>query len=119
MKWPQIYLGSIYGYVAIYNYDGSVAVTHSGVECGQGINTKVAQVAAFTLGIPLESISIKPNSNVTSANSIVTGSSSTSEMSCFVRIFFAIQRKHKIKCKCCLGHSKSMQYTFGAYSASS
>lgn len=84
MSWPGLYLGIIPGYVAIYHYDGTVAVTHGGVECGQGINTKVAQVAAFALGLPLESISVKPMDNVTSANAMVTGSSVTSEMSCYV-----------------------------------
>ncbi len=29
--------------VTIYHGDGSVNVTHGGVECGQGINTKVTK----------------------------------------------------------------------------
>ena len=34
--------------------DGSVLVQHGGVEIGQGIQTKMAQIGAQTLGIPLE-----------------------------------------------------------------
>lgn len=86
MQWPLFYYGTIPGYVAIYHYDGTVAVTHGGVECGQGINTKVAQVAAFALGLPLKSISVKPMDNVSSANAALTGSSCTSEMSCYVSV---------------------------------
>lgn len=84
MEWPLSYYGTISGYVAIYHSDGTVVVTHGGVECGQGINTKVAQVAAFALGVPLDSINVKPMDNVSSANSALTGSSCTSEMSCYV-----------------------------------
>lgn len=38
--------------------DGSVSVSHSGTEMGQGINTRMAQVAADALGVPLESVEI-------------------------------------------------------------
>ena len=34
-----------------------MAVSHGGVELGQGINTKVAQVVAYELGVPLDQVS--------------------------------------------------------------
>jgi xanthine dehydrogenase molybdopterin-binding subunit B len=34
-------------YIAVNNQDGSVVVSHSGAEVGQGIDTKLAQVWAF------------------------------------------------------------------------
>ncbi|MFQ6026033.1 MAG: molybdopterin cofactor-binding domain-containing protein [Dehalococcoidia bacterium] len=43
-------------YVIAYSDDGSVLVQHGGVESGQGIQTKMAQVAAATLDIPIEKI---------------------------------------------------------------
>ena len=70
--------------VTIYAEDGTVAISHGGVEIGQGINTKVAQVAAMTLGIPMVKIKIKPCSTVTSPNSDSTGKSTTSELNCAV-----------------------------------
>lgn len=82
------YLGSMPILVAIYQYDGSVAISHGGIEMGQGINTKAAQVAAHFLGIPLDMISVKPACNVISANSICSGGSMTSEAVSFVRFWF-------------------------------
>jgi xanthine dehydrogenase/oxidase len=73
--------------VNIYAEDGTVAIAHGGVEIGQGINTKVAQVAALTLGIPMVKISIKACSTVTSPNSQATGGSTTSEINCMVSVY--------------------------------
>ncbi|XP_078042324.1 uncharacterized protein LOC144472818 isoform X2 [Augochlora pura] len=80
---PMIYPLAIWGQfnalVAIYARDGTVSVTHGGIECGQGINTKVAQIAAHTLGINLSLVTVKPSNNLTAPNNFVTGGSITSE----------------------------------------
>ncbi|XP_076806780.1 uncharacterized protein LOC143450217 isoform X1 [Clavelina lepadiformis] len=68
--------------VSIYAFDGSVVISHGGIECGQGINTKVAQVAACKLGVPLELITVQRTSNISAANSTSTGGSTSSEMTC-------------------------------------
>ncbi|XP_068084723.1 uncharacterized protein [Anabrus simplex] len=79
MKYPIIYFGGYYSLVSIYHVDGSVAVCHGGTECGQGINTKVAQVAAKFLNIDLDMVTVKPANNLTAPNSMVSGASITSE----------------------------------------
>ncbi|KAH8311386.1 hypothetical protein KR044_006006 [Drosophila immigrans] len=66
--------------VAIYHADGSVVISHGGIEIGQGLNTKVAQVAAFVLGIPLERVRIETSNTITGANSFVTANSMASEV---------------------------------------
>jgi xanthine dehydrogenase/oxidase len=55
--------------------DGSVFVQHGGVEMGQGLHTKIAQVAAHTLGIPLEYIRIAGNSSDAIVNAPATAAS--------------------------------------------
>lgn len=86
MKYPIKFIGNYTAFVAIYHRDGTVAISHGGIESGQGLNTKMIQVAAFTLGIPMNMISVKPANNLIGANSFKTGGSSTSDMAGYVRV---------------------------------
>ncbi|XP_073980918.1 uncharacterized protein isoform X2 [Rhodnius prolixus] len=83
MNYPFKYWGAWYGMVSIFGMDGSVAVSHGGIEMGQGLNTKVAQVAAHILKIDLELISIKPTTTITAPNNTSTGGSLGSEAICY------------------------------------
>ncbi|XP_076038721.1 uncharacterized protein LOC143023927 isoform X2 [Oratosquilla oratoria] len=67
-------------HVTIYTHDGSVAVAHGGVEMGQGVNTKVAQVVANTLGIPLDLVKIRTTDSFVGSNSSSSAGSYTSDL---------------------------------------
>jgi len=41
MKYPLSFWGQFNAMVSVCARDGTVVVTHGGIECGQGINTKV------------------------------------------------------------------------------
>ena len=49
---------------------------------------KVAQVAAHTLGIDLDMVSVKPSNNIIAPNNSVTGGSITSESCAYVNIYY-------------------------------
>jgi xanthine dehydrogenase/oxidase len=46
LKYALSYTGNFSALVSIYAVDGTVAVAHGGIECGQGINTKVSSTYA-------------------------------------------------------------------------
>lgn len=77
-------LGYYNALVSIRHHDGSVLVSHGGIEMGQCIHTKVAQVCAYELGVPLEKVSIKSTNNLVNPNLLWTGGSVTSELCCKV-----------------------------------
>ena len=81
--YPVIYYGNYSALVSIYRGDGTVTVATGGVEMGQGINTKAAQVCAYELGVPLEFVNIVPNYSFVAANNVFSGSSITSESVCY------------------------------------
>lgn len=60
--------------------DGSVLLTHGGIEMGQGLLTKTVQVCSQCLGIPTDQIHISENSTNTVANAIVTAAAISSDM---------------------------------------
>ncbi|RZC77502.1 hypothetical protein C5167_001723 [Papaver somniferum] len=65
--------------VQVYT-DGTVLVTHGGVETGQGLHTKVAQIAASSFHLPLNSIFISETSTDKVPNSSPTAASASSDM---------------------------------------
>ncbi|MEZ4229883.1 MAG: xanthine dehydrogenase molybdopterin binding subunit [Polyangiaceae bacterium] len=65
--------------VLIYR-DGSVQVNHGGTEMGQGLHTKMRQVAAHTLGIPLASVRIMPTRTDKVPNTSATAASSGTDL---------------------------------------
>jgi xanthine dehydrogenase/oxidase len=80
-------LGYYNALVSVRHSDGSVAVSHGGIEMGQGLSTKVAQSCAHELGVPLEKISVKATNNLVNPNALWTGASVTSELCCRVSFF--------------------------------
>lgn len=82
MRYPIHYIASFAIYIAIYNGDGTVVVSHGGCEMGQGVNTKVAQVVAFMLEIPLSFVSVAPFDSIVMANRSMAAASIASESVC-------------------------------------
>ncbi|CAH2267495.1 jg22583 [Pararge aegeria aegeria] len=83
MLFPVQFYGNYTAMVSVYRGDGTVTVTTGGVEMGQGVNTKAAQVCAYELGIPLENVSVIPNYSFVAANNVFSGSSIVSECVCY------------------------------------
>ena len=81
MKYPALWKDGYYSVnMSVFNHDGSVSLSHGGIEIGQGIHTKLAQVCAYELGIPLEMVTVKTANNTFNANSQWTGGSVTTEI---------------------------------------
>lgn len=76
MGWAGYNAGVTLG---VRSSDGSIVVTHSGTEIGQGINTKVAQAVAMALGVDLSLIKVERASTHKVVNGGTTGGSGTSE----------------------------------------
>ncbi|XP_058060425.1 xanthine dehydrogenase [Anopheles bellator] len=60
--------------------DGTVLLTHGGTEMGQGLHTKMIQVAATTLGIPFDRIHISETSTDKVPNTSATAASAGSDL---------------------------------------
>jgi xanthine dehydrogenase molybdopterin binding subunit len=60
--------------------DGSVMVNHGGTEMGQGLHTKILQIAAKELGISKENITISPTNTSKVPNSSATAASSGTDL---------------------------------------
>jgi xanthine dehydrogenase large subunit len=65
--------------VLIYR-DGSVQVNHGGTEMGQGLHTKIRQIAAASLGLPATAIRIMPTRTDKVPNTSATAASASTDL---------------------------------------
>lgn len=81
MRWP-IRFGPYRMTVqaSIFAEDHTIALVHGGIEMGQGINTKVAQMVAMTCGVGLDKIEVKPTNTFVAPGNMVTGGSLGSDL---------------------------------------
>ncbi|KAJ4371997.1 hypothetical protein N0V83_003770 [Neocucurbitaria cava] len=74
-----LHLNQASAYVKIY-HDGSVLLHHGGTEMGQGLYTKMCQIAAQELGTPLDAIYTQDSQTYQTANASPTAASSGSDL---------------------------------------
>ncbi|XP_063547084.1 xanthine dehydrogenase-like [Cydia strobilella] len=79
MAFDTTYFGNYSAVVSVYHGDGSVVINAGGVEIGQGINTKLAQAAAFEFKIPVEKVAVIASYDFATPNCYSTASSITTE----------------------------------------
>lgn len=60
--------------------DGSVLINHGGTEMGQGLHTKMLQVAATALGVPLSRVRLAPTRTDKVPNTSATAASSGADL---------------------------------------
>ncbi|CEL96661.1 unnamed protein product [Vitrella brassicaformis CCMP3155] len=82
MSFTKTFMNQAGALVHVYQ-DGTVLVTHGGTEMGQGLHTKVAQVAASAFDIPLSAIYISETSTDKVANTHPTAASVGSDINGF------------------------------------
>jgi xanthine dehydrogenase large subunit len=75
-KLPMNQAGAL---VHVYT-DGSVLVSTGAVEMGQQVSRKIALVAAETLGLPLERVSVERTTTLSVANTVPTAASTGSDL---------------------------------------
>jgi xanthine dehydrogenase/oxidase len=95
------WLGPFNAFVAVHE-DGSVTVSHGGIEIGQGINTKVQQCVAMAFGLSEDDAKTKVKtqpciSYIASNPGNVTGGSVTTEMCCLATLNACAIIKERLK----------------------
>ncbi|KAL8768355.1 MAG: hypothetical protein Q9209_005389 [Squamulea sp. 1 TL-2023] len=79
ISFTAIFLNQAGALVHIY-HDGSVLVSHGGTEMGQGLHTKMTQIAAQALDVPLTDVYISETATNVVANSSSTAASASSDL---------------------------------------
>jgi xanthine dehydrogenase large subunit len=79
ISFNTIFLNQAGALVHIFE-DGSVQVNHGGTEMGQGLHTKIRQIAAQTLGVKLEAVRVTPTRTDKVPNTSATAASSGTDL---------------------------------------
>jgi xanthine dehydrogenase/oxidase len=90
ISFTALFLNQAGALVHIY-HDGSILVAHGGTEMGQGLHTKMTQIAAEALQVPMSSVFISETATNTVANSSSTAASASSDLNGYA-IFNACQQ---------------------------
>eukprot|EP00756_Hemistasia_phaeocysticola_P005791 Hpha_TRINITY_DN13504_c0_g1::TRINITY_DN13504_c0_g1_i2::g.111519::m.111519/K00106/XDH; xanthine dehydrogenase/oxidase len=86
MSFNAVFMNQAGALVHLYQ-DGTVLVSHGGTEMGQGLHTKMAQVASMALGIPLDDVYIAESATDKVANASPSAASVSADLN-----GFAVQR---------------------------
>jgi xanthine dehydrogenase large subunit len=68
------------GALVLLYRDGSVQVNHGGTEMGQGLNTKIRQIAADGLGVPIDAVRLMPTRTDKVPNTSATAASAGTDL---------------------------------------
>lgn len=79
ISFTALFLNQAGALVHIY-HDGSILVAHGGTEMGQGLHTKMTQIAAQALQVPLDNVHISETATNTVANASSTAASASSDL---------------------------------------
>ncbi|XP_012866062.1 PREDICTED: aldehyde oxidase [Dipodomys ordii] len=83
LKFPigvgSVSMGQAAALVHIY-LDGSALVTHGGIEMGQGVHTKMIQVASRELKMPMSNVHLRGTSTETVPNTNISGGSVVADL---------------------------------------
>ena len=79
ISFNTIFLNQAGALVHIFE-DGSVQVNHGGTEMGQGLHTKIQQIAAQALGVKLEMVRVTPTRTDKVPNTSATAASSGTDL---------------------------------------
>lgn len=105
--------------ILIYT-DGTVQLNHGGTEMGQGLNTKVAQVVADVLQLPLENIQVTAASTGKVPNTSPTAASSGADLNGKAAEIAALTLKTRLVEMLCRLHScepQEVHFSNGVVSA--
>ncbi|PWN47782.1 putative xanthine dehydrogenase [Violaceomyces palustris] len=80
ISFTAIFLNQASALIHVYHHDGSVLFSHGGTEMGQGLHTKMAQLVATELNIPLGMVHLMETSTLTAANTSPTAASASSDL---------------------------------------